>query len=488
MRFKDFAAFHDAVSYPRGLRPPGMDWSDQPRTVKAYPGAWRMGLPRGEGAVSLPLDAVLAGRAPLAPVADLDSLSRVLRCAHSLTRSEGGPGRERFYRTVASAGALYPAELYVAAAGVEGLQDGLYSLDPERHFLARLREGDVRAHAARAAGLESGGLWFFVTGVFHRSAWKYGARALRYVLLDAGHLLESLAQSLQARGLECEAVTLFDQQSLDDLLGLDPGREACLAVVRAASPAGPAGKGEPVALAPAPEELRRSSRTARSDGPWEEIVSACLATAAGRKPSAGLGPADLGLAFEAWRPFVGRTPLPGLLSYPEAVFCRCSLRDFAAEALDGPVCDALLSLLRPAFSPGPQPVVALLLARAAGDLADGLHVLDLERGATALVRSGAFQERMAEACLGQAWMGAAALHLVLAADFPALAREFGQAGYRAAHLAAGRLGQRLYVAAAALGLGCCGVGAFLDQEARDLLGLSSGSRMLFVLAAGRVRR
>lgn len=484
MRFKEFADFHEAVSYPRGLRPPGMDWSDQPKTVKAYPGIPRMDLPRAEGAASLPLDAVLAGRIPPSPVSDLDSLSRVLRCAHSLTRSEGGPGRERFHRTVASAGALYPAELYVAAAGVAGLQDGLYSLDPSRHSLARLRQGDVRAHAARAAGLESGGLWFFVTGVFHRSAWKYGARAFRYVLLDAGHLLESLAQSLQARGLGCEAVTLFDQQSLDELLGLDPGREACLAAVRAA---GPAGECEPGALPPVPEELRRASRTARRDGPWEEIASACRATAAGRRPSAGLGPADLGLAPGAWRPFAGRPLPPGLLAYPEAVFGRCSRRDFAAEALDGPACDALLGLLRPASSPGPQPVVALLLARAAGDLADGLHVLDLERGATALVRSGALQERMAGACLGQAWMGAAALHLVLAADFPALAREFGQAGYRAAHLAAGRLGQRLYVAAAALGLGCCGVGAFLDQEARDLLDLSPGSRMLFALAAGRVR-
>lgn len=488
MRFKDFAAYHEAVSYPLGLGPPGMDWSDRPATVKAYPGIPRVNLPRGEAMASQPLDAVLAGRAPLAPVADLDSLSRVLRCAHSLTRSEGGPGREHFYRTVASAGALYPAELYVAAAGVEGLPDGLYSLDPSRHSLARLRGGDVRAQAARAAGLEPGGLWFFVTGVFHRSAWKYGARALRYVLLDAGHLLESLAQSLQARGLGCEAVTLFDQESLDDLLGLDPGREVCLAALRAAGPAGPAGEGEPGALLPVPEELRRASRAARRDGPWEEIVSACRATATGRKPSAGLGPADLGLFPGEWRPFVGRTPLPGLLSYPEAVFARCSRRDFAAKALDGPVCDALLTLLQPASSPGPQPVVALLLARAVGDLADGLHVLDLDRGATALVRSGALQERMAGACLGQAWMGAAALHLVLAADFPALAREFGQAGYRAAHLVAGRLGQRLYVAAAALGLGCCGVGAFLDQEARDLLGLSPGSRMLFVLAAGLVRR
>jgi nitroreductase len=55
-------------------------------------------------------------------------------------------------------------------------------------------------------------------------------------------------------------------------------------------------------------------------------------------------------------------------------------------------------------------------------------------------------------------------------------------------MSAGRLGQRLYLAATALGLGCCGIGAFCDWEAADLLGLNRSSRLLYLVAVGKVKR
>ncbi|MEW5772220.1 MAG: SagB family peptide dehydrogenase [Thermodesulfobacteriota bacterium] len=485
MRFRDFAAFHEAVSFPQALLGPGMDRTDRPDLFKSYPEAetivldWSPPEPR-------PLDEVLAGRCAPDPQLSLGGLAQVLLCAYGLTRREAGLGWEHWYRTVASAGALYPAELYVAAIGLPGLGDGLHHLDTSRPALSRLRSGDCTAELARAAGLEPGGLWFVLTGVFHRSAWKYGPRAFRYVLLDVGHLLESLCQSLAARGLAPRTALRFDQAALDELLGLDPEREACLAAVRAEAP-GPAGGGGAGGAGLPGDRLRRSSRTARRDGPWEEIVSVCRATAAGREPRGGIGPADLGLAPGSRRP-VSRQALPReTLEYPAAVLRRRSRRDFASEPLEPARLNALLSLLGPGTGSAPQPVVPLLLTQRAGDLADGLHILDLDLPATALVRPGQFFRDMAAACLDQAWMGRANLCLALVTDFPALEREWGQAGYRAAHLAAGRLGQRFYVAATALGLGCCGVGAFLDHSVRKLLGLPPGGRLLFVLAAGRVK-
>lgn len=485
MRFRDFAAYHEAVRHPDGLRGPGMDWSDRPEVFKRYPGAPVVPL-EGTPPAPRPLDAVLAGRCAPQPPASPGDLAGILLCAHGLTRRESGPGWEHWYRTVASAGALYPAELYVAAAGLPGLAAGLYHLDPAGPALARLRSGDRRPDLARAAGLEPGGLGFAVTGIFHRNAWKYGPRAFRYVLLDAGHLLESLGQSLAAHGLDPRVSLRFDQAALDGLLGLDPGREACLAVARADGP-GPAGEGGAGEGDLPDDVLRLASRTANNDGPWEEIVNACRATEAGRMPDVGIAPADFGLVSGPWTAPAGASLPAGALDYPAAVLRRRSRRDFTAAPLEPERLAALLSLLRPADPAEPLPVAALLAANRAGGLADGLHLLDLANGATALVRTGDYAAALARACLGQAWMARANLLLALATDFPALEREWGQAGYRAAHLAAGRLGQRLYVAATALGLGCCGVGAFFDHPARELLGLPSGGRLLYVLAAGRVK-
>jgi nitroreductase len=52
---------------------------------------------------------------------------------------------------------------------------------------------------------------------------------------------------------------------------------------------------------------------------------------------------------------------------------------------------------------------------------------------------------------------------------------------------AGQLGERLYLVATALGLGCCGIGAFYDMEAVELLGLESTSRMLYLVGVGPVK-
>ena len=55
-------------------------------------------------------------------------------------------------------------------------------------------------------------------------------------------------------------------------------------------------------------------------------------------------------------------------------------------------------------------------------------------------------------------------------------------------LTAGRLGQRLYVAAEAMGLGCCGIGALYDSEAMEMLGLNQTSRLLYLVAVGNVKK
>jgi nitroreductase len=64
----------------------------------------------------------------------------------------------------------------------------------------------------------------------------------------------------------------------------------------------------------------------------------------------------------------------------------------------------------------------------------------------------------------------------------------GARGYRYAMFTAGRLGERLYLVATALGLGCCSIGALYDWEATELLGLNDASRLLYRVAVGPVKK
>jgi nitroreductase len=54
-------------------------------------------------------------------------------------------------------------------------------------------------------------------------------------------------------------------------------------------------------------------------------------------------------------------------------------------------------------------------------------------------------------------------------------------------LAAGRIGQAIYIGATAQGLGACGIGALYDEETREILGLAEDAALLYLMAAGPVK-
>ena len=54
-------------------------------------------------------------------------------------------------------------------------------------------------------------------------------------------------------------------------------------------------------------------------------------------------------------------------------------------------------------------------------------------------------------------------------DLEGATRKYGDRGYRYVHFEAGAMGQRMYLAAEALGLGATGIGAFFDDRVHRYL-------------------
>jgi SagB-type dehydrogenase family enzyme len=145
-----------------------------------------------------------------------DEISQLLWAAQGVTDAAG-------LRTAPSAGALYPLELYVARSS------GLYHFQPPRHEL-RLRDNDDLRQAIHAAALGQDPLMdapavFVITAVYARTRAKYGARAERYVHMEAGHAAQNLL--LQAVALDLGGVPIgaFDDDRVSEVLGL-PENEA----------------------------------------------------------------------------------------------------------------------------------------------------------------------------------------------------------------------------------------------------------------------
>lgn len=154
-------------------------------------------------------------RAFTAETLTIHEVAQLLWAAQGITHGDG-------YRTAPSAGALYPLELYL----VTGTAYARY--EPVGHRLATLRQGDLRRALARAAGGQSAvgtaPAVFVIAGVRERTAAKYGTRAERYVVLEAGHAAENLLLEATALGLGGVPVGAFDDASVRRVLDLPAGR------------------------------------------------------------------------------------------------------------------------------------------------------------------------------------------------------------------------------------------------------------------------
>lgn len=207
-----------------------------PRRFKRYLAATRRRLPTSHrDGNPAPLDRVLAARRTVRefrrqPV-PLGDLAAVLRGTWGLTGwIDGGPMGRLATRTSPSAGALHPIECYVMAWNVHGLAPGLYHYDVAGDGLARLRSGDLRAAAIRAA---SGQRWVgraaflcVMTAVFERTLWKYELEnAYRVLWLDAGHLAQTFCLLATSRGLGPFTTAAIQDSYVEKLIGLDGIRE-----------------------------------------------------------------------------------------------------------------------------------------------------------------------------------------------------------------------------------------------------------------------
>jgi SagB-type dehydrogenase family enzyme len=163
-----------------------------------------------------------------------DTLSTVLYAAYGVKEPyiEGDPPPRPPRRTVPSGGALYPLEIYVLAWNVRRLHRGLYHFDPIRHVLERLRAGDlereVRAAMIYAEPALTCGALLVVSAMFWRSRFKYGLRGYRFVLLEAGHVVQNVQLAAAALGLGSLPMGGYFDRSLDEVLDVDGVNESAL--------------------------------------------------------------------------------------------------------------------------------------------------------------------------------------------------------------------------------------------------------------------
>jgi len=138
-----------------------------------------------------------------------------------------------FHRFYPSAGARYPLELYLVPLKVKNLPSGLYHYYPKNHSLEELLRFN-RFNFNKYFDqdwIKKCGTLIIITGIFKRTTLKYGERGYRYVLFEAGHLMQNIYLIATSLNVGCCSVGGFLDDQIDNLIDIDGINETVLCIL-----------------------------------------------------------------------------------------------------------------------------------------------------------------------------------------------------------------------------------------------------------------
>jgi SagB-type dehydrogenase family enzyme len=536
--------YHERTKYnPETLasKSQGLDWSKQPIPHKDYKIGTVYDLkPYLTEEPKSDLDGLLASR--------WQRLSRLLFCSYGLTARVPTISGDTFYlRSAPSAGGLYPAEIYLISGGTPLLSAGIYNYQVRNHSLIHFWQDQQVWQSLVQACFENGALQdcrlaIAVTSVFYRSAWRYQDRAYRRISLDIGHLLGNIEMASAIEDYQCSLIGGFVDSAVNDLLFLERDTESAIAIVPLVDLLDEeiTGRGQE----------SRQPRSRRSLSPADATYfcpHALPSSLTNDYPS--LQDGDLlpylhqvsQISQNADLPNLLKNIFPNLDSLPSAEgsksdptnqdldkynfpFCtkvsmktvpinwgdrlemlehtilqRRSTRQFTGKRLELAELKAILD-----FAYQPQHyadqgmdgnpdyfdlslIETFVAVSGVTGLEEGCYYYAPKAQELRQIRFKNFREELHYLCLGQELGRDAGAVIFHTADLAKAVTKYGDRVYRYLHMDSGHLGQKINLAAIALGVGVSGIAGFFDDLVNEVLSIPKDEAVLYITTLGRPR-
>lgn len=446
-----------------------IDWANMPNPFRQYEGVPIFDLPADPPGPQAQAIEVLRGGAGNTLATDGAAfLSQLMfhSAAISASKRVASTGDIYALRVNPSSGNLHPTEFHFSTRGLMEWPDGLYHYRASSHVAEQRGIGDFGGELVSI----SAPLVFVLTSIAWREAWKYRERAYRYCLHDIGHAWQALTLAARAMGCESFALGHFPDDSVSETWAVNEDEWPML-IITLRGPSIPVGMDGPV------ERILfggKPNRLSEEQVPYSLIERIHTAT----KLSAESTIPSLGQPKQTGR---GETKLPQASSkdgtFGEVVRGRRSALDFrgGGESISlSQLATLLASTEEPLFADfaTARLVQLYLYVHRIEGLAPGVYRYWPEHAELEKITEGDQRLVAAALSLGQDLVGNACLAFSMIGDFENAARSYGDRGYRYVHFEAGAIGQRMYLAAEALGLRATGIGAFFDEEVNRYLNLT----------------
>ena len=436
-------------------------------------------------------------------------ISQLLFCSYGLTGMVPTVAEPHYLRAAPSAGGLYPAELYLISRGTPLLPAGLFNYQARTHSLMHFWENDLWSKLQAACFwhpvLENTQLALIITTVFVRSQWRYQDRAYRRMCLDSGHLLGNLDLTGAMNDYRPHLIGSFADEGVNQMLYLDSAQEGAIAVLPLADLL-EVRQNLPLAKTIIPTRTQVEYPTL-ADG--ELLAYFHQATQIDlnetTKVNWKLSPTEGQRTDKYNFPFCTKMPtatqaiawgneLEGLES---TLLKRRSTREYTGEPL---TLNELKQLLDFTYQPQHYSeqgldgtpdcfdlslVETFMVVSSVDGLEEGCYYYAPNCQELRQIRFKNFRQELHFLCLGQDLGRDAAVVLFHTADLKAAIATYGDRVYRYLHMDAGRLGQRLNLAAIYLGLGVSGIAGFFDDQVNEVLGIPIDEAVLYITTLGR---
>ncbi|MGI8742760.1 MAG: SagB/ThcOx family dehydrogenase [Bryobacteraceae bacterium] len=433
----------------------GLDWANMPDPFRHY---------KGVPVLDLPADPPSPNTArPNVDAAGFLSQLLFYSAAISASKLVSSTGDRYALRVNPSSGNLHPTEFHFITRGLTGWSDGLYHYRPSAHMAEQRALGHFEIEPAGS----SAPIVFVLTSIAWREAWKYGDRAYRYCLHDIGHAWLALGLAARAMGCDTFAHGHFQDSQVSRSLRLNEDEWPMLIVSCS-------GSSIPVRAPDASEQVwfgGRANRLSTHQIAYPLIEQIHVATQLSDANFAAEPPPDGSGNLKLPQPALSNR------TFGDVARTRRSALDFVGgtQSMSLPQLSGILAATsQPFFADfaSARFIQLYLYVHRVHGLRPGVYRHWPERAELEQIKSGDQRVMAAGLSLAQDLAGNACVAFSMIGDLDRAVRAFGDRGYRYVHFEAGAIGQRLYLAAEALGLGATGIGAFYDDQVHGYLNLT----------------
>ena len=186
------------------------------------------------------------------------------------------------------------------------------------------------------------------------------------------------------------------------------------------------------------------------------------------------------------------------MSLEEAIARRRSIRHFTPESISLSQLSQILwsaqgvtnaSLkYRAVPSAGATYPLEILVAcgkKAIEEIDEGIYRYNIDNHSLTLHHKGDVRLELAEAALDQEFIYEAPVDIIICAVYRRTLMRYGDRGERYVHIEVGHAGQNIYLQTTALGLATVAIGAFDDEQVRNVLRLDKQYQPLYIMPVGR---